>query len=239
MFRKLMAAFATIAVACFAATGFAFAAVDVNSADQAQLEAIKGIGPVISAKIIAERKKGNFKDWADLETRVSGIGDKNSIKLSEGGLTVGGRAKSNAPAMEQAATKTTNKKVETTTPMAPAATDTSSNSTAKSNSKVDTIAGTRPKPATPVTAVTKSTTATTTSDTTVDTKASKATATKKDGKADSAMTTTETKVMTKPMLKPSKAEADAATTETKTTKSKSKSKKDDTTSTDTTTTTKK
>ena len=36
----------------------AFAAVDVNKADQAELEAIKGIGPTISAQILDERKKG-------------------------------------------------------------------------------------------------------------------------------------------------------------------------------------
>ena len=57
------------------ATALAFAAVDVNSADPAQLDGIKGIGPAIAGKIAAERKKAPFKDWDDLIGRVSGIGE--------------------------------------------------------------------------------------------------------------------------------------------------------------------
>ena len=68
----------------------AFAAVDVNSADATQLDSVKGIGPAIAGKITAERAKAPFKDWDDLITRVSGIGDKTAAKLSEGGLTVNG-----------------------------------------------------------------------------------------------------------------------------------------------------
>jgi len=68
----------------------AFAAVDVNKATAAELDGVKGIGPAISAKIVDERKKGNFKDWNDFVNRVSGIGEKSAAKLSEGGLTVGG-----------------------------------------------------------------------------------------------------------------------------------------------------
>jgi len=97
MLRRFLAAFAAFAVVFLASTGLAFAQVDVNNADATQLQTIKGIGPAISAKIVAERKNGNFKDWADLEKRVSGIGDKNSAKFSEAGLTVGGTAKANAP----------------------------------------------------------------------------------------------------------------------------------------------
>ena len=98
MLRRLMAWLAAVAIAFVAATGVALAAVDVNTADQAQLESVKGIGPAISAKIIAERRKGHFKDWSDLETRVPGIGAKSAQKLSQGGLTIGGHARANAPA---------------------------------------------------------------------------------------------------------------------------------------------
>ncbi|MEP6739677.1 MAG: helix-hairpin-helix domain-containing protein [Caldimonas sp.] len=91
MFKKFVAALAAL----IAAT--AFAAVDVNKANQAELEAIKGIGPVISTLIISERKKGDFKDWSDLVVRVKGVGDKNAAKLSEGGLTVNGAAFTGAP----------------------------------------------------------------------------------------------------------------------------------------------
>jgi competence protein ComEA len=94
MFKKLL-----LAIATFIATmGFAFAQVDVNKADQAALDGIKGIGPATSKAIIEERKKGDFKDWADLEKRVKGVGEKNAVKFSQAGLTVNGQAKSNAPA---------------------------------------------------------------------------------------------------------------------------------------------
>jgi competence protein ComEA len=67
-----------------------FAAVDVNKANAAELDAIKGIGPSLSGKILKERNKGNFKDWPDLMHRVSGMGEKSSVKFSAQGLTVNG-----------------------------------------------------------------------------------------------------------------------------------------------------
>ncbi len=84
MIKKLVA---TI-LALLAAT--AFAGVDANSATQAELEAVTGIGPVISTLIISERKKGDFKDWNDLVARVKGVGGKSADKFSKGGLTVNG-----------------------------------------------------------------------------------------------------------------------------------------------------
>jgi competence protein ComEA len=84
MFKKFLAALAMFSAA------FAFAATDVNKATAAELDAINGIGPGISTKILDERKKGNFKDWNDLITRVGGVGETNAAKFSEGGLTVGG-----------------------------------------------------------------------------------------------------------------------------------------------------
>jgi competence protein ComEA len=71
--------------------GSVFAAVEVNTATQAELETIKGIGPAKSAKIIEERKKGPFKDEQDLIKRVSGIGQKSLDKLMKQGLTVNGK----------------------------------------------------------------------------------------------------------------------------------------------------
>ncbi|MCC7463456.1 MAG: helix-hairpin-helix domain-containing protein [Gammaproteobacteria bacterium] len=68
----------------------AWAAVDVNQASVAELDGIKGIGPAMSSRMLDERKKGPFKDWADLMTRVKGIGKANAARLSSEGLTVGG-----------------------------------------------------------------------------------------------------------------------------------------------------
>ena len=84
--------------------GFAFAQVDVNKADQAALDGVKGIGPKTSKVIIDERTKGGaFKDWADFEKRVKGIGKKNAVKLSQAGLTVNGQALPDAAASAPAA----------------------------------------------------------------------------------------------------------------------------------------
>jgi competence protein ComEA len=109
MLKKLL-----LAVAVFIATmGFAFAQVDVNKADQAALDGVKGIGPKMSKSILDERKKnGDFKDWADFQKRVKGIGDKNSDKLSKAGLTVNGQSKANAPAAPTAKAET-NKEAKT------------------------------------------------------------------------------------------------------------------------------
>lgn len=84
MFKKLLALVAAMYVAV------AFAAVDVNNATPAELDAIKGIGPVKSALIISERKKAPFKDWNDFVTRVKGVGTDSAAKFSADGLTVNG-----------------------------------------------------------------------------------------------------------------------------------------------------
>ena len=59
----------------------AFAAVNINTATQAELESLKNIGPVKAQAIIDYRKKnGGFKTTADLNN-VPGIGDKTMEKL--------------------------------------------------------------------------------------------------------------------------------------------------------------
>jgi competence protein ComEA len=97
MIKKLL-----LAVAMVATMGLALAQVDVNKADQAALDSVKGIGPAKSKAILEERKKGEFKDWADFESRVKGIGGKNAIKLSEAGLQVNGKSKEGAAAAKPA-----------------------------------------------------------------------------------------------------------------------------------------
>ena len=89
MFKKILAVLVTLYAALAMA---AAAAVDVNKANDAQLDAVKGIGPATSKSILAERKKGQFKDWADFISRVKGIGDKKAETLSKEGLTVNGES---------------------------------------------------------------------------------------------------------------------------------------------------
>ena len=59
----------------------AMAAVDVNKATEAQLDAVKGIGPVTSKMITSERKKRDFKNWDDFIERIKGVGDARAAKL--------------------------------------------------------------------------------------------------------------------------------------------------------------
>ena len=94
MIKKLMFAVAALA----ASTSLAFAQVDVNKADAAALDGVKGVGPSMSKMILDERAKGEFKDWADFQQRVKGVGDKKAMKLSEAGLQVNGKAKEGAAA---------------------------------------------------------------------------------------------------------------------------------------------
>ena len=96
----------TLALLLSLATTLAMAAVDVNTASQADLDSVKGIGPGTSAKILEQRKAGKFKDWGDLIQRVSGIGEKRAAKLSSDGLTVNGTAfKPSAAAQPAASSK--------------------------------------------------------------------------------------------------------------------------------------
>ncbi len=72
--------------------GLAFAAVDLNSADEATLDGIKGIGPVKAKAIADERKKnGPFKSLDDVQARVKGIGPATVAGWKkDGSASVGG-----------------------------------------------------------------------------------------------------------------------------------------------------
>ncbi|VTU34764.1 comEA protein [Variovorax sp. PBL-H6] len=87
MLKKILAIMAML----FAVASWA--AVDANKASDAELDAIRGVGPSLSKRIIDERKKGgDFKSWPDLMSRVKGVKEKAAVKLSAQGLTVNGQA---------------------------------------------------------------------------------------------------------------------------------------------------
>jgi competence protein ComEA len=67
---------------------FAAQALEVNTANEAELDSMRGLGPAATARILDARAKGHFKDWADLMQRVKGIKPRSAAKLSEAGLTV-------------------------------------------------------------------------------------------------------------------------------------------------------
>jgi competence protein ComEA len=76
-------------ITLFVFTGAAFAAVNINTASQAELESLQGIGPAKAKAIIDYRKKkGSFKSVDDLQN-VSGIGPATVQKLRKD-ITVGG-----------------------------------------------------------------------------------------------------------------------------------------------------
>jgi competence protein ComEA len=100
MIKKLMLAVAALA----ASMSCAFAQVDVNKADASALDGVKGVGPATSKLIIDARTKGgDFKDWADFEKRVKGMGEKRAAKLSKAGLQVNGKPLDGAPMEASAA----------------------------------------------------------------------------------------------------------------------------------------
>jgi competence protein ComEA len=110
MFKKLFAVLFALVTALSLST--AFAAVDANRATAAELDSVKGIGPVTSRMIMAERKKGEFKNWADFIGRVKGLGEKSAAKFSAEGLTVSGAAYTGLGAAEaKAEAKKTDKPV--------------------------------------------------------------------------------------------------------------------------------
>ena len=89
----------------------AFAAVDANKGSAADLDALKGVGPALSKRIVDARTQSEFKDWNDLMSRVKGVKTKSATKLSAEGMTVngqsfGGAAAAPAPAVKAAKTDT-------------------------------------------------------------------------------------------------------------------------------------
>ncbi|PQV52065.1 helix-hairpin-helix domain-containing protein [Paraburkholderia sp. BL21I4N1] len=85
MFRKIL-----VTAAMLAAFGHAYAAVDVNTANEDALRGIKGIGPAKAKAILEERTAhGPFKDPSDLGKRVKGMGGHTVERLQAEGLAVG------------------------------------------------------------------------------------------------------------------------------------------------------
>ena len=71
--------------------GGAYAIVNINTATQAELETLQGIGPAKAKAIVEYRKKnGSFKSPGDLE-KVKGIGPAIMKKVRKD-ITIGGGA---------------------------------------------------------------------------------------------------------------------------------------------------
>jgi competence protein ComEA len=87
----------SIVFALMVAVNFAFAATDINTATQSELDKLPGIGPAKAKAIVEYRaKNGPFKSINDLK-RVKGIGGKTFDEL-KGQISVGGSKASPMPA---------------------------------------------------------------------------------------------------------------------------------------------
>jgi len=79
-----------IIIALLAAVQLAFAAIDINTASEAELDKLPGVGPSKAKAIVEDRQKnGPFKSVEDIK-RVKGIGDKTYEDL-KGQISVGGK----------------------------------------------------------------------------------------------------------------------------------------------------
>jgi len=114
MFKKILATLAMLVAVT------AFAAVDANKGSAADLDALKGVGPALSKRIVDAREQSQFKDWNDLMSRVKGVKNKFATKLSAEGMTVNGQSFSGAaPAAKVAkadSTKATPAKADASAP---------------------------------------------------------------------------------------------------------------------------
>lgn len=87
-----------------AKSDFVFRIVEVNSGTEEELASLASIWPDTAAHIVAERKKGNFRDWSDLSSRVIGMSAAQSIAFASlSGLTVNGKSMEGAAPDAQAA----------------------------------------------------------------------------------------------------------------------------------------
>ncbi|VWB95183.1 ComEA family DNA-binding protein [Burkholderia lata] len=85
MIRKWLAAAAMLGT-----IASAWAAVDVNTANEDALVGIKGIGPARAKAILDERgARGPFRNADDLASRVKGMGGHTVERLQQEGLTIG------------------------------------------------------------------------------------------------------------------------------------------------------
>jgi competence protein ComEA len=86
-----------VATAAMLFAAVSWASVDANKASDAELDALKGVGPAMSKRIIDARKQSEFKDWPDMMSRVKGLKEKSAARLSAEGLTVNGKTYEEPP----------------------------------------------------------------------------------------------------------------------------------------------
>jgi len=66
-------------------------ALEINQANEAELDSLKGMGPTLSRHVLKARAEGEFQSWADVFKRVAGMGQGKAKQFSAQGLTVNGQ----------------------------------------------------------------------------------------------------------------------------------------------------
>lgn len=67
-------------------------ALDINQANEAELDSLKGMGPALTANVLQARAQAPFTSWDDVAQRVSGMGPRQLKRFAQQGLTVNGQA---------------------------------------------------------------------------------------------------------------------------------------------------
>ena len=65
---------------------------EINQANEAELDSINGMGPVMTRKLLISRNDKPFISWKDFMTRVAGIGKAKAQQFSDQGVLVNGLA---------------------------------------------------------------------------------------------------------------------------------------------------
>jgi competence protein ComEA len=67
-------------------------ALEINQANEAELDSIKGMGPEMTRKVLIARAEKIFTNWKDLMSRVAGIGKAKAQQFSDQGVLVNGQS---------------------------------------------------------------------------------------------------------------------------------------------------
>ena len=65
-------------------------AADLNTATRAEIEAVRGVGVVLTDRILEQRKIKPFQNWSDALKRVKGLGKRNIAGFRDADLRIAG-----------------------------------------------------------------------------------------------------------------------------------------------------
>lgn len=63
-------------------------ALDLNTATEAELDGLSGVGPAFTARVMQARAERPFQDWADFIRRVKGVRERTAWRLSQQGARI-------------------------------------------------------------------------------------------------------------------------------------------------------